>query len=132
MKINGDFKLGIQQIPRWGVFGGYRNHLHVGAPLLLALSADEFCALLAHEIAHLGGRRRQFGAWVYRLRETWHLLQASSREPANAFDRVLAFYYRWYAPWFYAYSFALGAQSRVRVRSASPPASPARRRSVAR
>ena len=107
VKINGEFKLGIRQIPRWGVFGGYCNHLHVGAPLLLALSADEFCALLAHEIAHLGSRQRQFGAWVYRVRETWNLLQAKFAKPANAFERVLAPYYTWYAPWFYAYSFAL-------------------------
>src|SRR6185295_6299385 len=28
VKINGEFKLGIRQIPRWGVFGGYRNHLY--------------------------------------------------------------------------------------------------------
>jgi len=107
VKINGDFKLGIQQIPQWGVFGGYRNHLHVGAPLLLALSADEFCALLAHEIAHLGGGRRQFGAWNYRLRKTWNLLQPKFAEPVNLFDRALAFYHSRYAPWFYAYSFAL-------------------------
>jgi hypothetical protein len=107
VKINGDFKLGIQQIPQWGVFGGYRNHLHIGAPLLLALSADEFCALLAHEIAHLGGARRQFAAWVYRLRTTWNLLLPQLAEPANPFDRALAHYHRWYAPWFYAYSFAL-------------------------
>jgi hypothetical protein len=106
VKINGDFKLGIQQIPRWGVFGGYSNHLHVGAPLLLALSADEFCALLAHEIAHLGGGQRRFGAWIYRLRETWHRSASKFAEPTNAFDRALAHYYRWYAPWFYAYSFA--------------------------
>jgi len=58
VKINGDFKLAIQQFPQWGIFGGYRNHLQIGAPLLLALSADEFCALLAHEIAHLGGGQR--------------------------------------------------------------------------
>ena len=107
VRINGDFKLGIQQIPKWGVFGGYRNHLHIGAPLLLALSADEFCALLAHEIAHLGSRRRWFHAWVYRLRVTWHLLTPKFAEPANAFERALAVYYRWYAPWFHAYSFAL-------------------------
>jgi hypothetical protein len=106
VKINGDFKLGIEQIPRWGVFGGYRNHLHIGAPLLLALSADEFCALLAHELAHLGGNRRGFGAWIYRLRKTWHQLQSKLAEPAKPLDRALAFYYRWYAPWFYAYSFA--------------------------
>ena len=107
VKINGDFKLGIQQIAQWGVFGGYRNHLHIGAPLLLALSADEFCALLAHEIAHLGGNRRQFGAWIYRLRKTWNLLLPKFAQPANAFDRALGFYHRWYAPWCNAYSFAL-------------------------
>jgi hypothetical protein len=107
VRINGEFKFGIRQIPRWGIFGGYRNHLHVGAPLLLALSADEFCALLAHEIAHLGGQSRQFGAWVYRLRETWHALQSRFAAPVSALDRAMAFYYSWYAPWFYAYSFAL-------------------------
>ncbi|HEY7638178.1 MAG TPA: M48 family metallopeptidase [Steroidobacteraceae bacterium] len=110
VKINGDFKLGIRQIPRWGAFGGYRNHLHIGAPLLLALNADEFCALLAHEIAHLGGKQRQFAAWVYRQRETWNLLQAKFAAPANVLDRMLAVYYDWYAPWFYAYSFALARQ----------------------
>lgn len=107
VKVNGDFKLGIRQIPRWGVFGGYRNHLYVGAPLLLALSADEFCALLAHEIAHLGGGKRGFGAWIYRQRETWNLMQGKLADPKTAFDRVIAPYHRWYAPWFYAYSFAL-------------------------
>lgn len=107
VRVNGDFKLGIRQIPRWGVFGGCSNHLYVGAPLLLALSADEFCALLAHEIAHLGGKQRQFAAWIYRQRELSHLLQAKFDAPAKVFDRVLAVYYRWYVPWFYAYSFAL-------------------------
>jgi hypothetical protein len=107
VKVNGEFKLGIRQISRWGIFGGYANHLHVGTPLLLALSADEFCALLAHEIAHLGGKQRQFEAWIYRQRETWALLQEKLATPANAFERMLAVYYNWYAPWFCAYSFAL-------------------------
>ncbi len=107
VKINGEFKLGIRQIPRWGVFGGYSNHLHVGAPLLLALSADEFCALLAHEVAHLGGEGRKFGAWIYRVRETWHLVQSRFAAPDKPLERALAFYYSRYAPWFYAYSFAL-------------------------
>ena len=107
VRINGEFKFGIRQIPRWGAFGGYRNHLHVGAPLLLALSADEFCALLAHEIAHIGGQGRKFGSWIYRLRETWHALQSKFANPVSPLDRVLAFYYRRYVPWFYAYSFAL-------------------------
>jgi hypothetical protein len=107
VKVNGEFKLGIRQIPRWGIFGGYINHLHVGTPLLLALSADEFCALLAHEIGHLGGKQRQFAAWIYRQRETWALLQTKFATPANTWERMLAVYYTWYAPWFCAYSFAL-------------------------
>ncbi|HKQ14222.1 MAG TPA: M48 family metallopeptidase [Steroidobacteraceae bacterium] len=107
VKINGEFKLEIRQIPQWGVFGGYRNHVVIGAPLLLALSADEFCALLAHEVAHLGGNKRQFGAWVYRLRQSWNLLLPKLAQPANTFERTLASYHRWYAPWFSAYSFAL-------------------------
>ena len=91
MKINGEFKLGIRQIPRWGVFGGYRNHLHVGAPLLLALSADEFCALLAHEIAHLGGENAgsERGSIARAKRGT--SCRPSLPDPANAFDRVLAY-----------------------------------------
>ena len=107
VKINGDFKLGIQQIPRWGVFGGYSNHLYVGAPLLLALSADEFCALLAHEIAHLGGGQRRFGAWIYRVREDLAPVgrASSPSRPTHSIARS-RIYYRWYAPWFYAYSFA--------------------------
>jgi hypothetical protein len=106
VKINGDFKLGIRQIPRWGVFGRYSNHLYIGAPLLLALSADEFCALLAHEIAHLGGGQRRFGAWIYRVRELWLELANKFAQPADPVDRTLGYYYRWYAPWFHAFSFA--------------------------
>ena len=34
-------------------------------------------------------------------------MQGKLADPQNAFDRVLAIYHRWYAPWFYAYSFAL-------------------------
>jgi hypothetical protein len=105
--VNGEFNVSIRLIPRWGVFGAYRNHLQLGVPLLMALSVEEFTAVLAHETGHLSGRNRQFRAWIYRQRMTWNLLRAKFAEPANTIDRILAAFYGWYAPWFYAYSFAL-------------------------
>lgn len=105
--INGEFNASIRRIPRWGVFGGYSNHLQLGVPLLIALSVEEFTAVLAHEIGHLGGQDRRFSAWIYAQRRIWNLLRPKFAEPANAFDRTLAVFYHWYAPWFYAYSFAL-------------------------
>jgi hypothetical protein len=105
--IDGEPSMGIRQIPRWGIFGGYRNHLQLGVPLLIALSVDDFTALLTHELAHLGGKGRQFAPWIYRQRPIWNLLRQKFATPGNAFDRLLAVFYGWYAPWFYAYSFAL-------------------------
>jgi Peptidase family M48 len=105
--ITGEFDASIRQIPRWGVFGAYRNHLQLGVPLLIALNAEEITAVLAHEMGHLSRRNPRFSAWIYRQRMVWNLLRQKFSEPANAFDRLLAVFYRWYASWFYAYSFAL-------------------------
>ncbi|MGH8176641.1 MAG: M48 family metallopeptidase [Steroidobacter sp.] len=105
--INSEFNASIRQIPRWGVFGNYRNHLQLGLPLLTALSVEEFAAVLAHEMGHLSGQHGQFSAWIYRQRMTWHALRRKFEEPANVFDQVLAWFYGWYAPYFHAYSFVL-------------------------
>ncbi|MGH8188778.1 MAG: M48 family metalloprotease [Steroidobacteraceae bacterium] len=105
--INGEFVASIQQIPRWGVFGGYRHHLQLGVPLLIALSIDELTAVLAHEIGHFGGRDRPFSGWIYRQRPVWQALGQKFAEPQNTVERMLGGIYGWYAPWFCAYSFAL-------------------------
>ena len=104
--VNGEFNVSIRAIPRWGVFGAYRNHLQLGVALLIALSVEEFTSVLAHEMGHFSGRNRVH-AWIYRQRMTWSLLQAKFAEPANTLDRMLASFYGWYASWFCAYSFAL-------------------------
>jgi hypothetical protein len=105
--INGEFVASIQQIPRWGVWGGYRHHLQLGVPLLIALSVDELMAVLAHEIGHFGGRERAFSGWVYRQRTVWKALGQKFADPQNMADRMLGKFYGWYAPWFCAYTFAL-------------------------
>ena len=68
---------------------------------------EEFTAVLAHEMGHLSRKNPRFSAWIYRQRMVWNLLRQNFSEPADAFDRLLAVFYRWYASWFYAYSFTL-------------------------
>src|SRR5688572_30044828 len=51
--LDSEFNASICQIPRWGVFGNYTNHLQLGVPLLAALSVAELKTVLAHEIGHL-------------------------------------------------------------------------------
>ena len=105
--LDSEFNASICQIPRWGVFGNYTNHLQIGIPLLVALNIAEFKTVLAHEIGHLGGEHGKFAAWIYRQRTTWLALQRKLAEPKNFFEQMLAVFYGWYAPYFNAYTFVL-------------------------
>ena len=62
----------IVQRPRFGLFGGARNHLVIGMPLMMALDRQRFLAVLAHEYGHLRGDHGRFHAWVYRARASWN------------------------------------------------------------
>ncbi len=105
--LTDDFNASVVQVPRLGVFGWHRNYLTVGLPLMHALAPAQFEAVLAHEIGHLSGAHGRFGAWIYRVRKTWYqLVEALEREErwgAFIFNR----FFRWYAPYFNAYSFVL-------------------------
>ncbi|HMA43300.1 MAG TPA: M48 family metalloprotease, partial [Gemmatimonadales bacterium] len=103
-----DVNAGVVQVPRLGVFGGYRNYLVVGLPLMQALSADEWQAVVAHELGHLSGRHGWFGAWIYRIRATWGRLLATIEKSRSRLGQFLfAGFIKWYAPCFNAYSFVL-------------------------
>jgi tetratricopeptide (TPR) repeat protein len=105
--LDGELNASICQIPRWGVFGNYANHLQIGIPLLAALSVAELKTVIAHEIGHLGGDHGKFAAWIYRQRRTWLALQRKLAEPKNVFEQLLGVFYRRYAPYFNAYTFVL-------------------------
>ena len=105
--LDGSFEAKLHQVPRWGVFGGFQNHLQIGIPLLAALSIAELKALLAHEIGHLGGEHDRVVAWLYRQRVAWGLVQQKFAKPTNAIDRVLGKFFGWYAAYFQAYAFVL-------------------------
>jgi Zn-dependent protease with chaperone function len=123
--LDNEFNASICQIPRWGVFGNYTNHLQLGIPLMTVLDVTEFKTVLAHEIGHLGGEHGRFAAWIYRQRKTWRALQHKFNEPANFFEQMLATFYRWYVPYFDAYTFVLARNheyqaDRAAVRATNP------------
>ncbi len=106
--LDGEFNAAVAQIPRLGILGWQRNYLIVGLPYLHAVSPDQFRAVLAHELGHLSGAHGRSSAWVYRLRRTWEqLLQALVDRDSVATALVFGLFFRWYAPFFAAYSFVL-------------------------
>jgi Zn-dependent protease with chaperone function len=108
--VTGDFNAAIVQHARFGIFGGTRNYLMLGLPLMQSLSEPEFRAVVAHEFGHLSGAHGRFGAWIYRLRTGWarllSALQAHNHWGAALFTR----FFNWYAPLFSAYSFVQARQ----------------------
>jgi Zn-dependent protease with chaperone function len=105
--LTDEFNAGVMQYPRLGILGWHRNYLVIGLPLLLALTPEQFRAVLAHEIGHLSGAHSRFGAWIYRMRNSWE--QLLIRLAASQHWGIWAFlpFFRWYSPFFNAYSFVL-------------------------
>ncbi|MGE5744186.1 MAG: M48 family metalloprotease [Gemmatimonadota bacterium] len=105
--VSEDFNAAVSQQPRFGLVGGYRSYLIVGLPLAYGLTAEEFRAVLAHEVGHLSRAHGRFGAWIYRVRVMWvrltGRLQAQRTWGAWPFEWFLK---RW-SPYFNAYSFVL-------------------------
>jgi Zn-dependent protease with chaperone function len=95
------------QVPRFGLFGPYRNHLILGLPLLYALRADEARAVIGHELGHFSGNHGWFGGWIYRLHATWDRIfqMLAARQDASLW--LFAKFFGWYSPLFDAYTFAL-------------------------
>jgi len=102
-----DLNASVTQVPRLGFFGWPRNYLTIGWPLLQALSLNQFRAVLAHEFGHLSGEHGYFGAWIYRIRQTWSRLMAVLDQPGARGGWMLRRFFRWYAPYFNAYTFVL-------------------------
>jgi len=105
--VNDELNASIHQIPRLGPFGWMRNYLSLGLPLAMSMPPEQFEAVLAHEYGHLAGAHGKFGGWIYRMRNNLdQLANAFAREPGPG-KFLFAPLFRWYAPYFQAYSFVL-------------------------
>ena len=108
--IVSEYNAAVVQSPRWGVLGWWRNYLILGLPLMETLSEKEFCAVIAHEFAHLSRSHGRFTHWVYRLRRVWDQVFQKLQAPQEGeiSMRILRMkFIRWFWPRFNAHAFAL-------------------------
>lgn len=105
--INDDFNAFVTQIPKLGFLGLHTNYLVLGLPLMAALNANQFSAVLAHELGHLSGNHSKRAAWVYGLRARWSQLLITMRHESPVAFAVFYVFFSWLAPRFNAYTMAL-------------------------
>src|SRR5215472_6757397 len=103
--VTAQFNAGVVQLPRLGVFGWHRNYLLVGLPLMQCLSAQQFEAVLAHELGHLSRGHARLGNWIYRLRQVWMRLDGALEKRPRWGSGAIRGVLHWYAPYFNACSF---------------------------
>lgn len=105
--MNDDFNAFVSQHPRFGLLGGRVNYLVLGLPYMEALSPAHYRSVLAHEIGHLSRSHSRFGGWVYHVRQTWEQMLTALAEQEHVGMVLFLPFFRWYAPYFSAYSFVL-------------------------
>lgn len=105
--LTSQFNAAVAQVPRLGLFGWHRNYLIIGLPLMQVLSREQFTAVLAHELGHLSHGHARSSNWIYRLRLTWLRLEDALIHHAPPGSQVINWFYRWYVPYFFAFSFPL-------------------------
>lgn len=104
------FQATVDQMPRLGILGWYRNYLLIGLPLMQALSPEEFRAVLAHELGHLAGQHSRFGSWIYRLGSTWEQILERMQAEKRWGGWIFRVFFNAYMPYLSAYTFALRRQ----------------------
>ncbi|RYU72059.1 M48 family metalloprotease [Hymenobacter persicinus] len=100
--LTAEFNAAAVQAPRLGIFGWPRNYVLVGLPLLQALSPEQAAAVVAHELGHLRGGHGRFGAWIYRVSQTWTQLTEQLEQQAGS--SIFSRFTSWYVPRFNAWS----------------------------
>lgn len=109
--LTDELNAAIVQYPRFGLFGFEQNYLILGLPLLQVVNEAEALAIVAHEFGHLSGQHGRFNGYIYRLRSTWGRIQQLSEQWQGWIARRIAGLFRWYAPYFNAYTFVLARQN---------------------
>lgn len=105
--LTNEHNASIVQHPRLGMLGWHQNYLHIGLPLLRALSPNDIRAIIAHEFGHLSGSHGKFTSWIYRVRQTWIQMVETAQKHRSDGLGIFVRFSNWYAPYFEAYSFVL-------------------------
>ena len=78
--IDTDCNAGVVASPTFGVLGPMKTRLVIGLPLMDAVDAEEFPALIGHEMAHLASHSGYVEAAVQRVMTIWHRVGAMCSE----------------------------------------------------
>ena len=105
--INAELNAAAAFVPHGVGLWRQRHYLILGLPLLQALDRRELAAVVAHEFGHFHGGHGHFTGWIYRLRSSWHRLLDGMAGGGMWGGQLLWFFFRWYAPYFDAYSHVL-------------------------
>lgn len=108
--IDDSFAVYIQATPRWGVIGPVRHELAIGLPLLQSLTPKQALSMIAHEYAHYSNTVDPLGARVHRIRRHWQNYEQSLPSDPSPLEKILIRFFRWYIPYFGAYSFILARE----------------------
>lgn len=105
--LGGQFNASAEQRPRFGIFGGTRNYLRLGLPLMDALSPEQFRFVVGHELGHYSRHQTRFGLLIYKAQGVWYQLINNFRDERGQSDIIFGTFYRWFVPYFSAYTYAL-------------------------
>lgn len=119
--ISNEFNAAIEQLPRFGFFGAYRNHLIIGLPMAFALSGKELAGVIAHEYGHLSGNHGKLSGWIYRQRRTFGALMEHSeqRREDGWLNQMLYTLLAFFAPYYNAVTFVLSRQNEYEADAAA-------------
>ena len=109
--IDDELNAAAASVPRALGLLGHRHYLVLGLPLMQLLDRQQFASVVAHEFGHFGGGHGRFSGWIHRVRVSWYRvldgLAGRGAWASGLFER----FFRWYAPYFDAYSFVLARQN---------------------
>lgn len=117
--VDGDLNAMAAQAPRLLGLGGHRQYLVLGLPLMRLLDREELASVIAHEFGHFGERDGHFTGWIYRVRLSWYRVLEGLANSGSSVAFVLHRFFRWYVPYFDAYSFALARDKEYQADAAA-------------
>jgi Zn-dependent protease with chaperone function len=117
--ITDEFNAAIVQTPRLGIFGWYEHTLMIGLPLMKLVTVDQLKVILTHEIGHVAGGHGRVSIWIYSQRLRWSRLIEALEERRSWGSILFNPFFRWYAPYFSAYSFPLARAHEYEADAAS-------------
>ena len=105
--LNPELNAAAAYVPHGFGLWRQRHYLILGLPLLQLLETRELAAVIAHEFGHFHGGHGRFVGWIYRLRSSWYRLMQGMAGGGMAGGQLFWLFFRWYAPYFDAYSLVL-------------------------